>query len=44
MKLNQVIQKAQRRLVIITDPHISQTTGYAVYDNGQALENTLAPN
>lgn len=23
MKLNQVIQKAQRRLVIITDPHIS---------------------
>ena len=46
-KLNQVIQKAGRRLVIITDPHISEDkTGYAVYDNGQALNaaSAVAPN
>lgn len=45
-RLNHVINKAQRRLVLIEDPHISYNTSYYVYNNGltQQEASGLAPN
>jgi len=37
-ELDQKIQQAKRRLVLITDPHIKVDTEYPVYANGLALE------
>jgi len=37
-RLNQAIQKAKRRLVVITDPHIAKQDDYPVYAGGSALE------
>ena len=38
-ELNAAIQKSQRRLVVITDPHIKQdATNYPVYENGVAAQ------
>lgn len=35
-RLNNVIQKAGRRMVLIEDPHISYNDTYPVYENGLA--------
>jgi len=36
-RLNNVIQKAGRRMVLIEDPHISYNNSYYVYTNGLAI-------
>jgi hypothetical protein len=38
--MNQQIDNHQRKMVVITDPHIKVAPGYFVYENGRALEET----
>jgi hypothetical protein len=37
-ELNNVINTAQRRMVLIEDPHISNSSDYPVYTNGVYLQ------
>lgn len=39
-QMKQMIKDSQRRLVVITDPHIKQDDGYSVYDNAMKLHDT----
>jgi len=38
-RMNEVIEKANRRIVAITDPHIKASEDYYVYSDGITLEN-----
>ena len=39
--MNQIIDYSERKVVIITDPHIKETVDYRVYKEAMTLDNNI---